>query len=87
MPRFLGPAVRFVTAKPGRCQTCERHRQPAVTQISVFSVARLNFPAPTRRVHPAARRAAGLGGTSSPTAVREEPETGMAEEAAATNPG
>lgn len=86
MPRFLGPAVRFVTAKPGRCQTCERHRQPVVTN-SVFLVARLNFPAPTHRIHPAAHRAAGLGGTSSPTAVCEEPKTQMAEEAAATNPG
>lgn len=53
MLRFLGPAVRFVTAKPGRCQTCERRRQPAVTQVSVFSVARLDFPAsPRQRAEP-----------------------------------
>lgn len=42
MLRCLGPAVRFVPADPGRCQTCERLR------ISVSSVARLSSPAPSR---------------------------------------
>lgn len=40
MLHFLGAAVRFVTAKPSRCQTCERHRQPADTRILAFLVGK-----------------------------------------------
>jgi len=62
MPRFLGPAVRFVSAKPWSVPEL-RAASPGGDRVDLG----VEFPSS----HPAARRAVGPGGNSS--AAREEP--------------